>query len=373
LPATAGGRLTLDLDTGGDVVLEGWDEPQARVRVRLAGSDWRDTRVEIQRVDGGVRVTSRPAHDRHSYSTSHAFEIQVPRRYDLRLESSGGGLAVAHIEGTLRGTTGGGDIVLEHVKGRATLTTGGGDIHVSDTEASGSVSTGGGIVRLSRVQGGLRGSSGSGPVIHTGGIPGDTHDSYGDLDGVEVDASGVEIRDSRRGASGELQIAKAGGAVVLDGAPNGATIETGGGDIRIGRSGGTVDVQTGGGDIEIGPVAGSVSATTGAGDVRISLVDAKGEVQDVEVSTGTGRVELELPANFDATFELETAYTRNYKRATRIEIDGFELEHEPVTDWDDRQGTPRRYVRARGVVGEGRGLVRVRTVNGDIVVRRSGP
>jgi hypothetical protein len=77
---------------------------------------------------------------------------------------------------------------------------------------------------------------------------------------------------------------------------------------------------------------------------------------------------VELPADFDGTFELETAYTEKHG-ATRIES-AWDLEREETTQWDGREGTPRRYVRARGTVGSGRGHVRIKTVNGDIEVRR---
>ena len=121
--------------------------------------------------------------------------------------------------------------------------------------------------------------------------------------------------------------------------------------------------------MEIGPVAGSVRASTGAGRVRVTIADAGGKAQNVDVVTGTGTVFLELPANMDARFELETAYTRNFGRKTSIKS-AWTLERGETSDWDSRVGTPRRYVRAIGVAGKGRGLVRVVSVNGDIEVRR---
>jgi hypothetical protein len=115
-----------------------------------------------------------------------------------------------------------------------------------------------------------------------------------------------------------LHIDRAGGSVDLDQAPDGAEVRTGGGDVRIGRAAGVVDASTGGGDLEIGPVAGSVHASTGAGKVHITLIDAGGEAQSVDMQTGTGTVILELPANLDASFELATAYTQNFGRKTTI-------------------------------------------------------
>ncbi|HEV8254279.1 MAG TPA: M56 family metallopeptidase [Vicinamibacteria bacterium] len=339
VPAAAGEVLVLDLETGGSVDLTGWDEPRVRVRARLGGRDWRETRVVVERTEGGVRVRSRQESSGGSSSTSHAFEIRVPRRFDLRLRSAGGAVTMAGLEGTFEGNTGGGALVLEHLTGRANLSTGGGQVEVADSDLEGQVSTGGGVVTLSRVRGGLRGGSGSGPVIDTG------------------EAGSV------------VHIERAGGDVVLAAAPGGARVSTGGGRIHIGRAAGTVEATTGGGDVEVGPVAGSVKAGTGAGEVRVSLIDAAGAVQSVDITTGSGTVVVELPASLDARFDLETAFTRRFGRETRIDSD-WPLARESTPDWDDRQGTPRRYVRARGVAGSGRGLVRVRAVNGDVVVRR---
>jgi hypothetical protein len=78
---------------------------------------------------------------------------------------------------------------------------------------------------------------------------------------------------------------------------------------------------------------------------------------------------IELPAGFAGRFDLETGYTENFEHRTVIESD-WALEHSETDRWDRRQGTPRKYVRARGTVGTGGGLVRVRTVNGDITIRR---
>jgi DUF4097 and DUF4098 domain-containing protein YvlB len=359
--ASSGETLDLELETGGHVRIEGWDRPQVRVRARLAGSNWRDTRVEIARTGSGVLVRSEPTRSRGNFSTSHDFEIMVPLRYDVRLESAGGGITITQVEGTFRGETGGGDLQLSRTRGEARLSTGGGDIEVSDSDLEGRVRTGGGQVRFSRVTGGIRGSSGSGPVIYS-----ETEtDRKGDLSQVKISGDRITVSE---GSAGVLHIRKAGGDIVLDGAPDGLDAETGGGDVRIGASGGRVNVSTGGGDITIGPVAGSVRAGTGAGEVRITIVQASGQSQSVEVTAGVGNVVIDWPAGVPARFELETAYTRNFGRRTRIDTE-LPLEREETERWDDRQGTPRRYVRAQGQVGQGGGVVSVRTVNGDITIR----
>jgi hypothetical protein len=267
------------------------------------------------------------------------------------------------VEGRFSGNTGGGTIVFERLKGSASLTTGGGEIRVSDSDLSGRVSTGGGGVLLSNVRGGLRGSSGSGPVIYGEGTGAGT----ADLSSVKVDGERVSIGSTEYRA-GTFSIQKAGGDVDLDGVPNGGRIHTGGGDITIGRSAGTIRANTGGGDIRIGPVAGSIDATTGAGEVRLIVDKASGE-QVIEAASGYGRVIIELPSDFDGRLDLETAHTRTHESTSRIDSD-WELIRQPLTDWESRAGTPRRYLRASAVLGRGTGRVTVRTVNGEIEIRR---
>ena len=280
------------------------------------------------------------------------------------------------LEGTFNGLTAGGDILLDHAHGRAYLTTGGGAIEVIDCELGGNVTTGGGAVRIARSRGGLVGSSGSGSAYTADG------ESHGETGGAEEDTgSDIPIDNlniaepngfsyaPKTGGNGFVRVSQAGGDVDVEEAPHGAYVITGGGDVHIGPAAGTVSVTTGGGGIEVGPVAGSVWAGTGAGPVTVRVADPHGQKQTVDISSGTGKVILELPANLDARFDLETAYTDNFGHATNIKS-AWNLDQTRTQTWDDTQGTPRRYVRARGEAGSGRGLIRVRTVNGDIEVRK---
>ena len=372
--ASPGGALELDLESGGSVDIRAWDEPRVTVRARLSGTDWRDTRVSLEKSGRGILLHSWQEVERRSSSTSHVFEIHVPRRFDVRLRSAGGDLTIVGLDGRFSGTTGGGVITIEKATGEASLSTGGGTVKVSDSDLSGSVSTGGGMVTLSRVRGGLRANSGSGPVIYTEGTRagGDRREETGGLERVTVNRNKeihVEQGERREPRDGMLHITKAGGAIVLDRAPDGADLRTGGGDIRVGSSSGDVRAQTGGGDIEIGPASGSVSATTGAGEVSISITGADGAEHSVEVFSGKGSVVIELPENLSARFDLETAYTDNFGRKTHITSD-WKLPQEETERWDDSEGTPRKYVRARGLAGDGGGLIKVRIVNGDVTIRR---
>ena len=387
----SGGTLDLDLKTGANVTISGSERSNVSVRASLGGRDWRETQVRLVTTDEGARLESYFRASSNNQSTRHRFDISVPHNFNVHVRSAGGSVEIENVTGNFTGSTGGGEINLRGAAGRVNLSTGGGDIYVSDSKLSGNVSTGGGMVRLLGNSGNLKGSSGSGPVISSNSTSEASAESRSSksetgqptyvVDGVPIDnttASSKSERsktvyitnDGRREsvvASGGIKMVSAGGAISVPSAPDGAIVTTGGGRIRIGPSGGQVSAHTGGGDIEVGPASGSVAASTGAGDVRIEL---KGpDSHSVVVSSGKGDVDLILPANLNATLELETAYTNNFGRKTRI-ISDWPLSVTETANWDDEHGTPRRYVRARQNIGRGGAVIRVQTVNGDITLRR---
>ena len=389
-PARNGGTLNIDLRTGGRVRITGWDKPEASLQASLGGPDWRTTAVTFDAVDGGVRLESRDTGRSSSQSYSHSFDLNVPRKFNVRIKSAGGGVSIAGVDGVFTGTTGGGEIVIQKANGEANIKTGGGEIRVSDSRLSGSVSTGGGKVLIERVDGDFSGYSGGGTVTYIGS-GGGKGKGDGKRIGIETgDGASVMVGDgatvsiSNKGGTtttittngvgksstfgfGGIRMSSNGGGISLPEAPDGARVTTGGGPIVIGPSAGEVYASSGGGSIDIGPASGSVEAHTGAGDVTITLTGAGSH--SVDVTSGKGQVVLVLPRDLSATLEIETAYTNNLGHKTRIESE-LPLTITETTDWDTRQGTPRRYVRGRQVVGGGLGVIRVRTVNGNVILRQ---
>jgi beta-lactamase regulating signal transducer with metallopeptidase domain len=394
-PVKSGGTLNIDLKTGGNLVITSWDKPQVVVRASLSGRDWRRTDVRLRPYDGDATLESEFTGASENQSSHHAFEIQVPKNFNVRVKSSGGSVSITGVDGRFTGNTGGGEINIVNANGDVDLNTGGGDIRVTDSNLNGSVATGGGVVRIQRVNGNLSGSSGSGPVVYSqstrnhsgygygsgnGGGKGDldvitnvsggqSTTSYIHLDPVGKPVKGSFPTSASTGSSYYgIMMNSAGGDISLPSAPDGALVKTGGGRIRVGPSGGLVSATTGGGDIDVGPASGSVEAHTGAGRVAIEL---KGpDSHAVEVTSGKGDVVLDVPANLNATLELETAYTNNFGHKTRI-VSDWPLTTTETSGWDSTNGTPRRYVRARQNIGKGGAVIRVRTVNGNIVLQKA--
>ncbi|MEX2284649.1 MAG: M56 family metallopeptidase [Gemmatimonadota bacterium] len=386
----SGGTLYLTLQTGGSIDVVGSDEGEVSIVATLEGTE---TDLRMEKVTGGVQVWTAPRYARSSSRTNHRFRIVVPTQYNVRIESMGGGVRIRDLDGNIRGHTAGGAIDIERAHGRLELGTGGGSVDVSDSDLTGSVSTGGGEVLIRNVTGGLRGSSGSGDVTYSNSsVTIDANDMTARRPGsIRLDLNDVPVlwldrkRSDTRSASDResteprllgqfpapaYTVNRAGGAIRLDRVPDGAMLTTGGGEIIVREASGFLAAYTGGGDITIGSARGGVEANTGAGDVEITVPSMAGAAVDISVTTGKGRVILNLPADASAVLDLDATYTRSAIEPAVITSD-FNLDVSTPSEWDSSMGSPRRHVRGSGTIGNGTGKIRVRTVNGDIIVRRS--
>jgi hypothetical protein len=373
IAASAGETISVSLRDGGSISVRAWNQPQVRVRGVLSGTQARDTRVVFGRSGGGLELrTVVDDYGRRNSRNSNSFELWVPSRFNLNISSGGGEISISGVEGRFTGNTGGGEINLDNLKGVAELTTGGGEINVRNSTLDGHVSTGGGEATITGTAGNIQVTSGSGPVIRDGVGGGGRTRVYGvgglAAQTVSSDKSPMIVVDGNIVSSGRVSYSRAGGEIRLASVPDGGDFTTGGGEIVVGSIGGRASFTTGGGDVMLDNVSDDVSVTTGAGDVQVTVVGGNGNARSVNVTSGKGRIVIELPSGFDGRFDLETAYTER-NGPTKIESD-FPVNVTETQEWDSRNGTPRRYVRGSGSVGSGRGLIKIRTVNGDVVIRR---
>lgn len=159
-------RLDIHLETGGGIKVSGTDEDVVSVRLYAGGGDWKDCKFEARETASGVEISSYYAGKKTSYSTSLRFEITVPRRFNVEIDSNGGDIQISGIEGVIRGKTMGGGMVLTRLKGQVELATMGGDVTLDDSQVDGQVGTMGGAVLIRDSTGDITGSSGSGKVIY---------------------------------------------------------------------------------------------------------------------------------------------------------------------------------------------------------------
>ena len=119
------GPLNVDAGQNGGIVVEGWDRNEIRVRAVVQGSARSEARAreiagQVQVQAGGGRVYStgpdRDGDRREWWSVS--YRINVPRRNDLDLHASNGGITIVAVTGNMRFDTTNGGVRLQDIGGR---------------------------------------------------------------------------------------------------------------------------------------------------------------------------------------------------------------------------------------------------------------
>ena len=160
--AQPGGTLVLDLRHGGAIEVEGWNRNEIQIEYRDRYNDARDLEISFDPTRNGLDVSAR--YTRHVQRNNLILEIRVPRRFNIRTNSGGGGITLTNLEGDFSGGTAGGTITIHGVRGEADLFSGGGGIEITDSELDGLVRTGGGEGFVGNVVGNVRATSGGGNV-----------------------------------------------------------------------------------------------------------------------------------------------------------------------------------------------------------------
>lgn len=344
----SGQTLTVELDTGGDITITGWDKDVVDVKVIYDAKDKERIEVDMRRIGSGVDISSEIEVDwGDTYRYTPDLEIMVPLKFNLDLHTMGGDIEIDNVEGEISGLTMGGDLDLKYLKGDIALKTMGGDITCRDSDLDGSVNTMGGKVLMRNLVGDVKGSSMGGHVIY-------------------------ENVTSRDGATtGDVvNITTMGGDINVNVAPKGAKVSTMGGDIEIRSANEFVRAKTMGGDIEIEEVDGWVKATTMGGSIEVTVIgDPDRGDRSVSLTSMAGDVELTVPAGLSMELDLELAYTKGNEGDFDIHSD-FDFEREETEEWDKNNGSPRRYIYGKGSVKGGKHRIRIKTINGDIYLNR---
>lgn len=342
-----GKKLTVDLDIGGSIEVRGWEKSTVNITINYSGREFDSDAVDFRQDDSGIYVNV----NNGNYYRNKGLEIsaQVPEKFDLDLETMGGSIKISNVEGEINGKTMGGSLVLDNLKGTAKMITMGGEIVLKNAELDGQLKTMGGEVLFEDVVGNIEG-------ISMGG---------------DITFRNVRIKEGTpRWHGGVVKISSMGGEIKVDDAPMGADVHTMGGEIYIKNANIFVKAKTMGGEINIERIDGWINATTMGGDVTAVMVGdpAQGK-RDVDISSKGGTIDLTLPAGISADFDIRLDYTRESSRNFKIESD-FDIRIEDSGDWIYDQGSPRKYIKGKGKINGGKHQIRIRTINGDIIIRK---
>jgi len=357
-PAREGGKLILRADMGSVEITPGpANQLEGHVVVRVyTGSADKARRVfdafhlSARSLEGGgVYVNAEFEGSRHHDGSMGAdFDIKIPARFNLDLETRGGDIDLnGPLQGEARLTTAGGDIRAADISGPTRFETAGGNISLGNLGARAAVRTAGGN-------------------IHVGNVRGD----------ATIETSGGEIEVGQ--VDGALRTETAGGDIVIAGAMGTVMAETAGGQIQVGPTGGSVRAQTAGGDIQLRGARGRVVAETAGGSIDLLQLGA-----GVRANTSAGRI----LAAFDAgtkTFvasQLETSMGDVYVYlpvGLGLTVDAAidaAAGHHIVTDFPlsilgDKEDFSERTIRGHGTLNGGGEILRIRTVAGNIEIRK---
>ena len=130
------GPLNVDAGQNGGISIEGWDGNDIRVRAVVqasaaSASEARALAGQVQVQSGGGRVyATGPENGRREW-WSVSYRINVPRKSDLDLRASNGGITIVGVSGNMRFDTTNGGVKLQDIGGRVNGETRNGGLNVT--------------------------------------------------------------------------------------------------------------------------------------------------------------------------------------------------------------------------------------------------
>lgn len=356
IPTQPGRTLRVHADLGNlSVVPAGPGEVTCRVHARVFERDREQAQRRFERLqitagpaEDGVQIVGRVRpQDRRSYASLNLrFELAVPRRYNLQLETRAGEIDIGALDGTVEAVTAAGNIVLQNVTGETRVRTAGGNIRLGELGAGLVAHTAGGFIQVMDVKGDADLRTNGGAILG------------GRIDGqVQAQTAGGDIL--LQAAGGPVHARTAGGQIHIGETGDAVEAQTDGGSIRVFGGRGPVQVRTAGGSIDLLDLQGAVQARTGAGRIQALIASTQLSLGASQLETAVGDVRVYLPADLRVTIQAVIDNAQGY----RIRSD-FPLVIEGTG------GVPAGTVRGRGALNGGGEVLRIHTANGNIEILR---
>jgi DUF4097 and DUF4098 domain-containing protein YvlB len=357
VPVKEGGRLVFRADLGSVNVRPGApDRLQCSVHLTVyAGSETeaRNTLGHYELIarraeSGGAYLSGKlPSEKRQRRSLCVSFDLQVPAKFNLDLETQGGGVDVSKLEGELRAVTAGGDIHTGDVSGPVRVETAGGAIDLANIAQRVEAHTAGGGIHVGNVRGDATLETSGGEIV-AGMVQGT----------LRAETAGGDI--VLRGASGPIYAETAGGQIQLGQCGANVRAETAGGSIHVDTARGRVEVETAGGGIDLMQVMSGVRAETAAGPIVAHINATRGSFVPSSLETSVGDIHVfvapDLPLTIDAVIE---------------EAMGHQIQSDfPLSVRGEQRGFVAGTVEGRGTLQGGGNELKIHTVMGSIEIRK---
>ena len=351
-PATEGGRLEV-ASSSGDIRIVIWEKTEVSVAVDgIEKEDLAD--LDMTQRGDVIRVDYRPRGRR--WTSNIHFEISIPTRYKLNLQTGGGDIEViGNLSGDIRCDTSGGDITVEDVTGLVDINTSGGDIRTGIIHGEGYIKTSGGDIRVEESTGELDVQTSGGDI---------TIGNVGNKLGAHTSGGDIIIGD----VGGEARLSTSGGDIEVGEVSGGARLNTSGGDIELRSASGDVRANTAGGDMELEDITGTIEARTAGGNILAELIPS-GNGRSSLITAG-GHVTLYIAGDAKATIEARIRVDGRWRNRRGNDRDKSRSEYEIRSDFKANTYDEEEFeIRGVYILNGGGERIWLETAHGNIYIR----
>ncbi len=354
-----GGKLFVRADFGSIGVKAGPSGQmncQIRLRAYRANVDearryFRAYEVTLRTLENGdVMLVGRSTRPQEHRGLSVDYEINVPMKFNLDLETNGGDLNVGNLDGEFRGRTAGGDITSGDLSGPVQVVTSGGDIRLGNIGQRTEARTAGGDIHLNDIKGDVVLQTSGGEIV-VGNIGGS----------VSAESAGGDI--VLRGASGPVRADTAGGQIQIGQCQDTVRVETAGGNIRLHGARGLVIAQSAGGSIDLFRIGSAVRAATAAGPILVDFDANRNSFAPSQLETSVGDIQVFLPPDLPLNIDAAIQEAFGHKIVSDFPI---QIQH-------DQEAFRRATQHAAGALNGGGKLLRIRVETGNIEIHKLDP
>lgn len=246
-----------------------------------------EANIRIEKKGKEISVTNSDGEADH-------ISIKIPDTFNLEINTTGGNITIHNnLKGEVRLNTSGGDIALGSITGALFVSTGGGNVTINNVTGKAELKSYGGDMTFGKIAGSLKLSTAGGNI------------SGGSVIGpCSISTAGGDI--SVGDFEGITEILSGGGNISAGKSKDKLLVKTGGGDIYVKSIMNEGIINSGSGNITIDNLSGSVKAKTNAGDIQLGITsDYKG---NTELMTNSGSVKLKVNEKANVTISAKVAH-----------------------------------------------------------------
>ncbi len=371
-----GGSLEIKNVTG-DIVISSWDKNNVEIREKVIMDVYTEEEAEqhVARINDGYSQNGdviKIIGQKGSENVKSDFEIRVPKKFNLDMQTRGGDISVVKLEGNVKAATSGGDLEMMDLSGVLELKTSGGDMSFKDISGRLNAGTSGGDIGLENIfcEANVKTSGGDIDLskatqnisLSTSGGDVDAADVEGDL---HINTSGGDITVANCSGA-KISLQTSGGDIEIKNTKGNLSALTSGGDIHGIQLYSSVTVESSGGDIVLKDVQGAVSANTSGGDINTEITLRDFSVpHQIDLQTTGGDIDLTLPEKIPATIKAEIRLDRGGLSFQRYDI----YSDFPLTK--SKPSETGRTLTSTGDINGGGAPVNLKTYGGNINIHKA--